>query len=355
VSARFGDGEGPRVSLLLPNKDNGPVLDLFFQRLAENTTYPNVEVVAIDDGSTDDSVAIMRRWRDSGRFRDFTLIERENAGIVETLNLGLEAVSGDVIVRVDGDATVETPGWLERMLSFHRLSDRIGVSVAKVIFDSGRVHTYGINVVGPEGIHDRGTRVVEPAGRRTVGAELERPTEEESEGGDRAAEVDAALGCWTMFSTDLARELGGWDPGYAPVWFEDIDFSFAARVHGAKVFFLPSVRVIHRIGMRDPRIRQSRAKLALIRANRRFGQLAPARLRAAVAERAGLGDRDPAKHALLESHHAHWRAKWGFDPINPDVDAILERYRGTEVCWAFDPEMRSAGEEIVERYAAAST
>ena len=298
---------------------------------------------------TDDSVAILRRWRDSGRFRDFTLIERENAGIVEALNLGLQAVGGDTIVRVDGDATVESPGWLEKMLEFHALSDRIGVSVAKVIFDSGLVHTYGINVVGPEGIHDRGTRVTEPAGRRTLDGELERPTEDESEGGDGVAEVDAALGCWTMFSTDLARELGGWDPGYAPVWFEDIDFSFAARVHGAKVFYLPAVRVIHRIGMRDPRIAQSRAKLALIRANRRFGQLAPARLRAAVADRAGLGDRDPGKRALIESHHAHWRAKWGFDPINPDVDAILERYRGTEVCWAGDPELRAAGEEIVAR------
>jgi GT2 family glycosyltransferase len=348
-------GAGPTVSLVVPNMNNGPVLDLFFERLAEHTTYRRFELIVADDGSTDDSLDVIRRWRDSGRFDSFTLLEREHAGIVATLNAALDAVGGDLIVRLDGDATVETPGWLERMLAFRSASDRIGVTVPKVIFDSGRVHTYGINVVCPEGIHDRGTRMVEPPGRRTGAADLERPTEAEATaaGFDEPAEVDAALGCWTMFPTALARELGGWDMAYSPVWFEDIDFSFAARTVGRKVFFQPDVRVIHRVGMRDPRTETSRAKLALIRANRRFGRLVPQRLKDAVAGAASLGERDPAKGELMSRHLDHWRAKWGFDPVNPDVDAILERYAGTEVCWRHDPEMRAAGERIATAYGAA--
>jgi GT2 family glycosyltransferase len=343
----------PPVSLLLPNRDNEAVLDLFFQKLAANTTYSNVELIAADDGSTDGSVAILRRWRESGRFPSFTLLEREHSGIVPTLNAALAAAGGEIVVRLDGDATIETPGWLERMLAFQTLSDRIGVTVASVILDSGRVHTYGINVVCPEGIHDRGARLVEPIGRRTVAGELEHPMEGAAPTDASPTEVDAALGCWTMFPADLARELGGWDEAYSPVWFEDIDFSFAARVHGRKVFHLPDLRVIHRVGMRRPRVPQSRAKLALIDANRRFGRFVPDRLRAVVGERAGVGERDPVKHALLERHHAHWRAKWGFDPLNPDVDQILRTYAGTEVCWAHDEAMRRAGEELAGRYSAA--
>src|SRR3712207_7143486 len=54
------------------------------------------------------------------------------------------------------------------------------------LFRSGHVHTFGMNVVGPEGLHERGTRVVEPVGRRTVNGELARPLEREStEGEDR--------------------------------------------------------------------------------------------------------------------------------------------------------------------------
>jgi hypothetical protein len=35
---------------------------------------------------------------------------------------------------------------------------------------------------------------------------------------------------------------------------------------------------------------------------------------------------------------------------NPDMDAVLDRYGGTEVCWAYDDDRRRAGEEILARY-----
>lgn len=345
----------PRVSLLLPNYNNGPLLDTCLHKLRANTTYPDIELIAADDGSTDDSLAILRRWRDSGRFPRFTLLERDHGGIVTRLNELAGEATGEVFVRIDGDATVETPGWLERMLAFLRSDDRIGLVQAKVIFDSGRVHTYGVNVVCPEGFHDRGSRITEPIGRRHALGRLERPLEEDSEGGDELVEIDAALACWAMMPASLVRELGGWDSAYNPVWYEDIDFAFAARTRGHKVFFLPDVRVVHHVGARDPRVGQARWKAALFEANRRFGRRVPQRLKDVVSNLAPLGDRDPAKLEVIERHRAHWRRKWGFDPVNPDMDYILERYAGTEVCWAYDDDMRRAGEEIAARYAAVAS
>ena len=341
----------PRVSLLLPNYNNGPVLGDCLDKLVRHTTYPDVELIAADDGSTDDSVPILRRFGDSGRIPRFTLLEREHEGITTRLNEMVEHVTGDVIVRIDGDATVETPGWVERMLGFLRSDERIGVVQAKVIFDSGRVHTYGVNVVCAEGFHDRGSRITEPVGRREALGRLERPMEEDSEGGDEIAEIDAALACWAMMPASLVRELGGWDTAYNPVWYEDIDFAFAARTRGRKSFFFPGVRVIHHIGARDPRVGQARWKAALFEANRRFGHRVPQRVKDTVSNLAPISDRDPAKVEIIERHRAHWRSKWGFDPVNPDLDHILRRYAGTEVCWAYDEEMRRAGEEIAARYA----
>jgi hypothetical protein len=63
-----------------------------------------------------------------------------------------------------------------------------------------------------------------------------------------------------------------------------------------------------------------------------------------------MGAHDPKKSALLERHHAHWREKWGFDPLNPDLDAVRGRWGGTEICWRFDDERRAAGEEILARW-----
>ena len=62
-------------------------------------------------------------------------------------------------------------------------------------------------------------------------------------------------------------------------------------------------------------------------------------------------DRPPREFwARLEHHYAYWREKWGFDMLNPDMDAVLERWGDTEVCWRYRPDMRDAGERIVSAY-----
>jgi O-antigen biosynthesis protein len=345
----------PLVSFVLPNKNNEPVLDLFFDKLERHTTYPNIELIVVDDGSTDKSRDILRRWADSGRFPRFEVIEKGPSGIVETLNIGLDRARGEIIVRLDGDATIETPGWLERMLAFYRTDDRIGVVVPRVVLDSGQVNAFGTNIVCPEGFHDRGTRISHPVGRRDPEyASVERPHLEDTELGDEIAEVDTAIGCCMMFSRELSEQIGGIDTRFDPVYFEDIDFALSARRHGKKVFFFPEVEVLHRVTMRNPRKADSRLETWMWRARRAFGDLVPLGVRRRIARAAKIAEHDPEHTALLLRHYQSFREKWGFDPINPDMEAVLERYAGTEVCWAYDDELREAGREIIARYLARS-
>jgi len=111
---------------------------------------------------------------------------------------------------------------------------------------------------------------------------------------------------------------------------------------------------VHRISMRNPREATTRRVMLLFRLRRAVGRFVPARLRDAAAARAGLGDYDPARIALLRRHYAAWRDKWGFDALNPAMDEVLERWGTTEVCWSHDDEMRRAGEEILATYRAAA-
>ena len=311
------------VSLLLPNRNNARSLEL----------------VAVDDGSRDRSVKILRRWRDSGRFTEMRLIEREQGGAPAALNAGLEAARGELVVQLDGDASVETAGWLERMVAFVESDARVGAACAKVVFDWGELHACGISVVGPEGLHDRGTRIDEPAGRRTYHGRVRRPREHEAGDCRRAAEVDGAIGCCMIYRREAALAAGGYDVGFSPVWFDDLDLTLSLRRQGMKVFALPEVRVVHHIGLR-------------------FRDRQPTWLRVARGLRWRLGIKTPSKmppehRERLLHHYDYWRRKWGFDILNPDMDAVHERWGGTEVCWRYDEEMRRQGERIVAAHEAA--
>jgi GT2 family glycosyltransferase len=207
-----------------------------------------------------------------------------------------------------------------------------------------------MNIVGPAGVHDRGTRLTEPVGRRTLDIAVERPLATDDDEGNRVAEIDGAIGCCTMFSRELAERIGGFDRRYDPVGFEDFDFALGARRLDRKVFFLPDVEVVHRLTLRNPRTDSSRTEWMLWRLRRRVGGLFPQRVRNVVARAAKLGDHDPERIALLRRHYASWRDKWGFDPLNPDMDEVLRRYGGTEVCWRYDDDRRRAGEEIASAW-----
>ena len=338
----------PPVTLLLPNRNNAAVLDLVLERLAANTRYPNAELVVVDDGSTDESLEILRRWRGADGLPELRVIEREHSGVVDALNAGLAAASGELVVQLDGDASMETPGWLGRMVDFFVSDERIGVVTGKIVFDWGEIHTCGVDVVGPEGFHDRGATITEPVGRRTYHQRIQRCKEDQCPGCDSIAEVDGGIGCCMMYRRDVALEIGGYDPGWAPVWFDDLDLTMCIRRQGLKVFYLPDVRVIHHVGRRlDDESALRRAGIAV---RRGIGAQLPPKLKYRISHGLNLDRPRSDIWARLEHHYDYWREKWGFDMLNPDMDAVLERWGGTEVCWRYDPAMREAGERIVSTY-----
>lgn len=340
------DRDWPSVSLLMPNRNNASVLDHVLTRLAANTTYPNLELVVVDDGSTDASREILRRWGASGAFPgELELLEQEHQGAVRALNRGLAAAGGRLMVQLDADASIETPGWLERMVSFFVSDHRIGVVTGKIVFDWGDIHTCGVDVLGPDGFHDRGAMITEPVGRRTYHQRILRRREGECPQCEVRAEVDGGIGCCMLFERQTALEVGGYDVAYSPVWLDDLDLTIAIRAAGKKVFFLPEIRVIHHVGLRlkaEPRL-----KRAATRMRKRIGATLPPMTRRRISQRLGIDRPPPEQWQRLQHHYAYWQRKWGFDLLNPDLDDLHQRWGSTELCWRLNPEMRAAGEAIL--------
>jgi len=90
----------PRVSILLPVRDAAATLPACLRSIARQR-LGDWECVAVDDGSMDESAALLRDTAAADpRFR---LLERPREGLIPALRAGLEACRGDAIARMDAD------------------------------------------------------------------------------------------------------------------------------------------------------------------------------------------------------------------------------------------------------------
>ncbi len=104
--------EPPSVSVVVPAYDEGVVIDACIRSLVRSD-HPRLEVVCVDDGSSDDTFERMRALaREHPQVR---AIHQENAGKGAALNTGIAAASGEVLVLADADGLFR-PDTLTRLL-----------------------------------------------------------------------------------------------------------------------------------------------------------------------------------------------------------------------------------------------
>jgi glycosyltransferase involved in cell wall biosynthesis len=105
----------PRLSLVVPVYNVAPWLTPFLESLAAQTLpAAEFEVVAVDDGSTDDSPAILQRF--AARMANLRIVRRENGGLSAARNTGIEHARGEWLAFADSDDLV-APGAYARWLA----------------------------------------------------------------------------------------------------------------------------------------------------------------------------------------------------------------------------------------------
>lgn len=91
---------GPRVSILLPCRDAAAYLP-DTRASIEAQSFRDFEVVAVDDGSSDETRVLLEAWAaDDERVR---VLVQEPLGIVPALRRATEAARGEILVRMDAD------------------------------------------------------------------------------------------------------------------------------------------------------------------------------------------------------------------------------------------------------------
>jgi glycosyltransferase involved in cell wall biosynthesis len=91
---------GPSVGIVINNYNYGRFLPEAIES-ARGQDHPRVEVIVVDDGSTDDSRQVLRGYTDS-----VTVVLKENGGQASALNAGIERCESDVVLFLDADDTL---------------------------------------------------------------------------------------------------------------------------------------------------------------------------------------------------------------------------------------------------------
>lgn len=92
-----------RVSVVVPVYNVELYLDECVHSLVEQT-YKNMEIILVDDGSTDTSGDISESW--SKRDNRITVVHQQNSGLSAARNTGLRVANGDYVIFIDSDDTV---------------------------------------------------------------------------------------------------------------------------------------------------------------------------------------------------------------------------------------------------------
>ena len=96
--------DAPTVTVLLPCHNEGPNINETVGHLFKQN-YPKLEVIAINDGSYDDTAEKLEKL--SINFSGLKVLHQANQGKASALNHGLTEASGSIIVGIDGDAILD--------------------------------------------------------------------------------------------------------------------------------------------------------------------------------------------------------------------------------------------------------
>ena len=115
----------PKVSIIIPIFNPGKY---FIQCLesAVNQTLTDIEIICIDDGSTDDSMDILSKYSNDSRFKIF---HQENLGAGSARNKGIDNAQGEYIVFLDSD------DWIEKDMCEKLYNHAKHLDVDLVLFD----------------------------------------------------------------------------------------------------------------------------------------------------------------------------------------------------------------------------
>ncbi len=211
----------PAVSVVVVLFNQAHLSLTCIESLLERADVP-FELVVVDNGSRDATRRLLGRLRNARILRN-----RRNLGFVRAVNQAAAAATGECLLLLNNDATLEA-GCMSAALAALRSAADVGAVGGRILMLDGRLQEAGC-IVWRDGAclgYGRGERPDAPEFmfRR---------------------DVDYCSGAFLMLRRELFLELGGFDEAFAPAYYEDSDFCLRLGARGLRTVYEPRAAVTH--------------------------------------------------------------------------------------------------------------
>jgi glycosyltransferase involved in cell wall biosynthesis len=226
---RYPIKDSPKISIIIPNKDNQPVLKRLIDSIFTKSSYRNFEILIIENGSKDPD--LFEYYETLKKQPEIKILQWDkvfNYSLVN--NFGEQHASGSVILLLNNDLEVISNDWLERMLE-HALRKEIGAVGAKLLYPNNTIQHAGV-IVGMYGA----------AGHSHKSFPRESPGYY-----NRLLCVQnysALTAACLMLRRETYQLVDGLDPSFK-VEFGDVDFCLRILEHGFRNLWTPFAELYH--------------------------------------------------------------------------------------------------------------
>lgn len=209
----------PTVTLVIVTYNSSDVLPACATSLAQLDVAGGYELIIVDNASHDNSVVVARAQCPTAQI----IVNNQNCGFATAVNQGVAAGSGRIVATLNPDTEVAAT-WLAALVATLDGDGQIGI-VGSAITDPHNGH-----LLHSGGQYDAVTF------RTTHRAVVNHCSE---------VDVDYVTGAGMAMRRSDWQRLGGFDEGFFPAYFEDLDLCLRVRASGQRCVFVPQAGLRH--------------------------------------------------------------------------------------------------------------
>lgn len=226
------NSEKPLVSILIINFNGYRFLKTCFDSL-QNCTYPNLEIIFIDNYSTDESVAFVTQ-----NYPEVKIVQNtENYMFARGNNEGIKVANGEYICLLNNDVEVD-PGFIEPIIDIFEKYPEIGACQSKLLEMKNRSHLEYTGACGG---------YIDWFGYTFLRGRIMNETEPDQGQYDESVPIFWASGACMFLRKDALEHAGFLDEDFQ-LHMEEIDLCWRLKLTGWEIYSIPASKIWHHGG-----------------------------------------------------------------------------------------------------------